>query len=143
MSAAIAALLAGLAVVYKLNITTTQNTPVVSLLSVFLDFNAPIGRVLTADEAMTVLASSIVIFMVVFSFAFFVLRFFAAVLAAFGFPDEDRLRTNRELRRGRSTTASVMKAQARLTAIATVRAQVAAQRRAARSAARAGSPNQK
>ncbi|MCC7206723.1 MAG: hypothetical protein IT323_05420 [Anaerolineae bacterium] len=132
MSAAIAALLAALAVIYKLSITVTVSTPQTTILSVVLDLLDPGSRVLTADEAMSALVYSIVIYLLVFSMAYFVLRMLAVFLAGFGIPDEQQVRLTRDLRRNRGVHVDAMRRQAKLNALYTVRAQqaaVAAQRR--------------
>lgn len=132
MSAAIAALLAALAVIYKLSITITVSTPQTTILSVVLDVLNPGSRVLTADEAMSALVYSVVLYLLVFSMSFFVLRMLAVFLAGFGIPDEQQVRLTRDLRRNRGIRIDAMRRQAKLNALYTVRAQqaaVAAQRR--------------
>jgi hypothetical protein len=132
MSAALAVLLAALAVIYKLSITITTSTPQTTILSVVLDVLNPGSRVLTADEAMSALVYSVVLYLLVFSMAFFVLRMLAIFLAGFGIPDEQQVRLTRDLRRNRGVRVDAMKRQAKLNALYTVRAQqaaVAAQRR--------------
>ncbi len=126
MSAAFAALFAALAVVGELSITTTNSQPVDTFLNVMLNVLSGQSRVLTADEAMTALLYSLVIYVIVFSGTFFILRFLALFLAAFGFPDEQQLRRNRELRRGKGSQIELLKRQARYNAQYTVRAQQAA-----------------
>ncbi|CAG0950792.1 hypothetical protein ANRL4_00060 [Anaerolineae bacterium] len=132
MSAAIAALIAALAVVVKLSATTTRTEPIESLLNVLLNVFGNQSRMLSADEAGTVLLFSVVIYVVVFSVVFFSLRTLAMFFAAFGLPNEDQIRLNRDLQRGRGVYMSAMKRQSRFTALYTVRAQqayLAAQRR--------------
>ncbi len=139
MSAAFAALFAALAVVYKLSITTTNSQPVDTFLNVMLNFFNGQSRLLDTDEAVTILFYSIIIYIVVFSASYFILRFLGFFLAAFGFPDEQQLRRNRELRRGKGSQIELAKRQARYNAQYTVRAQqaaVAAQRRRQAKAAR-------
>lgn len=126
MSAAIAALLAALAVVYKLSITVTMSPPQDTLLNVLLDIFGSRIRVLNADEAATVLVYAVVTYAVVFSIVFFVLRFLAVFAAAFGIPDEQTIRLTRALRRNRGALVDAMRRQARFTSIYTVRAQQAA-----------------
>jgi len=100
MGVAISALLAALAVIYSLIVTSTQSAPVETLLRVILNtFAGPgSGRLLTADEAMTALFFSVVIYLVTFSASYFVLRFFGTLLLALGVPDDDALRVNRQRR---------------------------------------------
>jgi hypothetical protein len=126
MSAAIAALLAALAVIYKLSITITTSLPQTTVLSVVLDVLNPGSRVLNADEAMSALVYSVVLYLLVFSMAFFVLRMLAVFLAGFGIPDEQQVRLTRDLRRNRGIRVDAMKRQAKLNALYTVRAQQAA-----------------
>jgi hypothetical protein len=139
MSAAIAALFAALAVVYKLSITTTNSQPVDTFLNVMLNLFNGQSRLLDTDEAMTILLYSIIIYIVVFSASYFILRFLAWFLVGFGLPDEQQMRRNRELRRGKGSQIEMLKRQARYTAQYTVRAQQAAlvaQRRRQAKAAR-------
>lgn len=139
MSAAFAALFAALAVVYKLSITTTNSQPVDTFLNVMLNLFNGQSRLLDTDEAVTILLYSIIIYIVVFSASYFILRFLGFFLAAFGFPDEQQLRRNRELRRGKGSQIELLKRQARYNARYTVQAQqaaVAAQRRRQAKAAR-------
>jgi hypothetical protein len=126
MSAAIAALFAALAVVYKLSITTTNSQPVDTFLNVMLNLFNGQSRLLSADEAMTILLYSIIIYLVVFSVSYFALRFLAWFLVGFGLPDEQQMRRNRELRQGKGSQIEMLKRQARYTAQYTVRAQQAA-----------------
>jgi hypothetical protein len=126
MSAAIAVLLAALAVIYKLSITITTSLPQTTILSVVLDILNPGSRVLNADEAMSALVYSVVLYLLVFSMAFFVLRMLAIFLAGFGIPDEQQVRLTRDLRRNRGVRVDAMKRQAKLNALYTVRAQQAA-----------------
>lgn len=144
MSAAIAALLAGLAVVYGLSATTTASQPIDTMLNVIINlFNGQVGssRLLTADEALTALFYSVVIFLVVFSFTFFVLRVLAIFAAAFGIPSDEQIRLNRDARRSRSARVALMRQQAKYNAVYLVRAlRVSRQRSAQAAANRAAEP---
>lgn len=133
MSAAIAALLAGLAVVYALGVTPTppSTEPVVTYLDALTSFltQSP-PRALSSDEALIALTYTVVIYVVVFSAAFFLLRALAVLAAVFGLPDEAQIRLNREVRRGRGARHEMLRRGARYTAIYNVRARAAAARRA-------------
>ncbi len=126
MSAAISALIAALAVVYSLSVTTTKASGVGTFLNRLVDLFNGRGVPFTADESLTALLLAVVVYLITFSVVYFLTRFTAVFLAAFGFPDETTIRRNRELRRGKGTELSMMRRQARLSALYTVRAQQAA-----------------
>jgi cytochrome c biogenesis factor len=145
MVTALSALIAALAVFFALGSTTTTTQPIDSLLNVLGSWvNGRTLRVLTADEAASGLFYAVIVYLLVFSVTFFVLRVLAIFTAALGIPDEERLRTNRDLRRNRGTTVAAMRRQARFQAVYNVRAQqayaLAQRRRQARAAARAAAP---
>jgi hypothetical protein len=126
MSAAIAALLATLGVVYGLSVTTTTNPPIETYLNVLLGMVRNTGRTLTADEASTAIFYALLGYLVVFSITYFFLRFIGVILLAVGFPDEAALRARRDYNR----SLSLQRRQARLNAQYIVRAQMAARKRA-------------
>jgi len=143
MSAAISALIAALAVVYSLSVTTASNSTgaATTFLRRLIDLFNGQGFPFKPEEALTGLLLSFVVYLIAFSVTYFFARFIAIFLAAFGFPDESTLRRNRELRRGKGTEMALMRRQARMNALYTVRAQQAAiiaQRR--RQSARGSAP---
>jgi hypothetical protein len=126
MSAAIAALLATLAVIYGLSVTATTSQPVETYLNVLLGMVRNTGRTLTADEAGTAIFYALLGYLVVFSISFFFLRFVGIMLLALGFPDEAALRARRDFNR----SLTLQRRQARLNAQYIVRAQMTARKRA-------------
>jgi hypothetical protein len=131
MSAALAGLAALIVVVYALAVSTTISTPIDTYLNVIVNFIGGRRRILTVDEAATLLTYCTLIYLIVFSAAFFILRMLALFLAAFGVPDEQQIRRTQELRRGRGPQIELARRTARLTALYLFRAQRAADRRTA------------
>lgn len=143
MSAAIAALTAALIVVYALAVSTTTSTPIDTYLNVIVNFIGGRRRILSVDEATTLLAYCSLIYVIAFSAAFFLLRMLALFLAALGVPDEQQIRRTRELRRGRGPNVEMMRRSARLTAHILARAQRTTDRRATAEAGKAPAPTLK
>ncbi len=144
MSAAFAALVAALGVVFTLAVSTTTSQPIETYLNVLTELlRGESLRVLSAEEVLSMFFYCVVIYLILFSITWFVLRIIAIFLVAFGVPDEDGLRLNREVRRGRGAHIDLARRQARLTAAYILRAQqvaAARQRRANAAKARADEP---
>lgn len=127
MGIAISVLLAALAVVYSLSVITTTTPPVSTILRVLLDMVSGQGRLLSSEEAISALFYSIVVYLIVFSASYFVMRFLGTFLLALGVPDDQALRQNRELRRTDRAQLALQRRQAKLNAQYIVRAQQEAQ----------------
>ncbi|MFQ3536667.1 MAG: hypothetical protein SNJ58_12405 [Aggregatilineales bacterium] len=140
MSAAFAALVAALSVVFTLAVTTTASAPIETYLNVLIAFvRGDALRQLSADEALSMLFYSGVIYLIVFSVTWWLLRLVSVFLVAFGLPNEEALRLNREVRRGRGAHIDIARRQARLTAAYILRAQQLAEARRERASRRADS----
>lgn len=140
MSAAFAALIAALSVVFTLAVSTTSSPPVETYLNVLLDFvRGDSLRQLSADEALSLLFYTSMTYLIVFSSAWWLLRLLAVFLVAFGVPNEETLRLNREVRRGRGAHIDLARRQARFTAAYILRAQELAAARQERASRRADS----
>jgi hypothetical protein len=144
VSAAFAALVAALGVIFTLAVSTTTSQPIETYLNVLTEFlRGESLRVLSAEEALSMFFYCAVIYLILFSLSWFVLRIIAIFLVAFGVPDEDAVRLNREVRRGRGAHIDLARRQARLTAAYILRAQqvaAARQRRANAAKSRTGEP---
>jgi predicted ATPase len=125
MSIAIAALAAAVAVVLALSGITTRSATDTLLNALLSQKN------LTPEDASSVIAYSIFVYLVAFSSALFVLRVLGLFAAALGIPNEEQIRLNRALQRQDATQRILARAQARLIAHYIVRAeQVVARQRA-------------
>lgn len=114
MSAAFAALVAALGVVFTLAVSTTTSQPIETYLNVLTELlRGESLRVLSAEEVLSMFFYCVVIYLILFSITWFVLRIIAIFLVAFGVPDEDGLRLNREVRRGRGAHIDLARRQAR------------------------------
>ncbi|MBX3062831.1 MAG: hypothetical protein U0528_11815 [Anaerolineae bacterium] len=131
MGIAISVVVAAVAVIYGLSVTATTTPPVESLLQVLVNIFAGSGRILSTEEAVTALAYSVVIYLVVFSITYFFARFIGLILMALGVPDEEGLRVARQEKRDTRIQTELLKRQAKLIARHIVRAQQAAARRQA------------
>lgn len=97
MSAAFAALVAALSVVFALAVSTTSSPPIETYLNVLVEFvRGEALRQLSADEALSLLFYSSVTYLIVFSVTWWLFRLLATFLVALGAPNEDGLRLNRE-----------------------------------------------
>jgi hypothetical protein len=132
MSLAISALAASLAVIYVLSLTSTTTQPADTYFRILINLLSGQSRQLTADEALTALTYSVLVYLMTFSASFFIFRFLGSILLALGVPDEEMLRRSRELRRNDATQLALQRRQARLNAQYMLRAQSAAQRRSQR-----------
>ncbi len=140
MSAAFAALVAALSVVFTLAVSTTASAPIETYLDVLIAFvRGDALRQLSADEALSMLFYSSVIYLIVFSATWWLLRLVAVFLVALGLPNEEALRLNREVQRGRGAHIDIARRQARLTAAYILRAQQLAEARRERASRRADS----
>ncbi|GEM_PF-6830863 len=125
MSIAIAALAAAVAVVLALSGITTRSATDTLLNALLSQKN------LAPEDASSVIAYSIFVYLVAFSSALFVLRVLGLFAAALGIPNEEQIRLNRALQRQDATQRILARAQARLIAHYIVRAeQVVARQRA-------------
>lgn len=146
MSAAFAALVAALSVVFALAVSTTSSPPIETYLNVLVEFvRGEALRQLSADEALSLLFYSSVTYLIVFSVTWWLFRLLATFLVALGAPNEDGLRLNREVRRGRGAHIDLARRQARYTAAYLLRAQelVAARQERARRRAESDEPTLK
>lgn len=140
MSAAFAALVAALSVVFALAVNTTTTPPIETYLNVLLGFvRGDSLRRLGSDEVLSVLFYVSTLYLIVFSVAWWLLRLLAVFLVALGLPDEEALRLNREVRRGRGAHIDLARRQARFTAAYLLRAQELAAARQERASRRADS----
>jgi hypothetical protein len=140
VSAAFAALVAALSVVFALAVNTTSSQPIETYLNVLIEFvRGDSLRLLSAGEALSVLFYTSALYLLVFSVTWWLLRLLAIFLTAFGLPDEAAIRLNREVRRGRGAHIDLARRQARLTAAYILRAQQLAEARQTRASRRADS----
>jgi hypothetical protein len=140
VSAAFAALLAALSVVLALALNTTSSQPIEIYLNALLDFvRGNALRLLSADEALSVLFYTVALYLLVFSVTWWLLRLLAIFLTSLGLPDEEAIRLNREVRRGGGAHIDLARRQARLTAAYILRAQQLAEARQARANPRSDS----
>ncbi len=146
MSAAFAALVAALSVVFALAVSTTSSPPVETYLNLLVEFvRGEALRQLSANEALSMLFYSSVTYLIVFSVTWWLFRLLATFLVALGVPNEDGLRLNREVRQGRGAHIDLARRQARYTAAYLLRAQelVAARQERARRRAESDEPTLK
>ncbi len=146
MSAAFAALVAALSVVFALAVSTTSSPPVETYLNLLVEFvRGEALRQLSANEALSMLFYSSVTYLIVFSVTWWLFRLLATFLVALGVPNEDGLRLNREVRQGRGVHIDLARRQARYTAAYLLRAQelVAARQERARRRAESDEPTLK
>ncbi|PJF31454.1 MAG: hypothetical protein CUN51_03755 [Candidatus Thermofonsia Clade 1 bacterium] len=140
MSAAFAALVAALSVVFALAVNTTTTPPIETYLNVLLEFvRGDSLRRLSPEEVLSVLFYVSTLYLIVFSVAWWLFRLLAVFLVAFGLPNEEALRLNREVRRGRGAHIDLARRQARFTAAYLLRAQELAAARQERASRRADS----
>lgn len=130
MSAAIAAIFAAVTVIFALAVTTTASQPIDTYLNLLLSFvQGRSLRVLDVNEAVSMLLYAALIYLITFSVVFFIVRAFSLLLVAFGLPDEQTLRLNRELRRNRGAHLALARRTGRYTGAFVARAQRAAARK--------------
>jgi hypothetical protein len=140
VSAAFAALVAALSVVFALAVNTTSSQPIETYLNVLIEFaRGDSLRLLSADEALSILFYMSALYLLVFSVTWWLLRLLAIFLTAFGLPNEEAIRLNREVRRGRGAHIDLARRQARLIAAYILRAQQLAEARQTRASRRADS----
>lgn len=140
MSAAFAALVAALSVIFTLAVSTTRTPPIETYLNVLVEFvRGNSLRQLGADEALSLLFYVSTLYLIVFSVTWWLFRLIAIFLIAFGLPSEEALRLNREVRRNRGVHIDLARRQARLTAAYLLRAQELAAARQERASRRAES----
>jgi hypothetical protein len=142
MGVAISGIVAALAVIFALSVTTTTTQPITSFLNLLLNLAAGTGgRLLTIEEGITALVYSVTVYLVVFSLTYFLARFFGLILLAAGVPDEDTIRDTRLSRREARVLSEMQKRQAKLIARYLIRGQQSAARRRA-AASSAGLPSE-
>lgn len=122
MSIAIAALAAAVAVILALSGTTTR-AATETLLNALLA-----QKTLAPEDASSVIAYSVFVYLIAFSGALFVLRVLGWFAAALGIPNEEQIRLNRALQRQSAVQRTLQREQARLTAHYIVRAEQAVDR---------------
>jgi hypothetical protein len=124
MGVAISAIVAALAVIFALSVTTTTSQPITSIMQVLLDLRTG-SRILEVNEAATALLTAVTVYMIVFSLTYFLMRFIGLILLALGVPDDAMIRDTRLARRNIALQSEMGRRQAKLIARYMLKAQEA------------------